>query len=52
MRKLESFFKNKRILITGHSGFKGSWLMRWYRSFYEKKIVITDSQIEYFMSKQ
>ena len=21
-----SFFKNKKIFITGHSGFKGSWL--------------------------
>ena len=26
--------------------------IQWYRSFYEKNIVITDSQIEYFMSKQ
>lgn len=23
---LEKFFRNKKILITGHSGFKGSWL--------------------------
>ena len=23
---LNSFYKNKRILITGNSGFKGSWL--------------------------
>jgi len=23
---LKSFFQNKRILITGHTGFKGSWL--------------------------
>ena len=23
---LQSFYKNKRILITGHTGFKGSWL--------------------------
>ena len=20
------FYKNKRVLITGHTGFKGSWL--------------------------
>lgn len=26
MNKLRKFFKNKRILITGHTGFKGSWL--------------------------
>ena len=23
-----SFFRDKRILITGHTGFKGSWLSR------------------------
>ena len=22
-------FKNKKILITGHTGFKGSWLCLW-----------------------
>jgi CDP-glucose 4,6-dehydratase len=24
-----SFWKNKKVLITGHSGFKGSWLTLW-----------------------
>lgn len=24
--KLEEFYKGKRVLITGHTGFKGSWL--------------------------
>ena len=24
-----SFWKNKRVLITGHTGFKGSWLSLW-----------------------
>jgi CDP-glucose 4,6-dehydratase len=24
-----SFYKNKKILITGHTGFKGSWLSIW-----------------------
>jgi CDP-glucose 4,6-dehydratase len=23
------FFKDKRILVTGHTGFKGAWLTRW-----------------------
>ncbi len=27
-----SIFKNKRILITGHTGFKGSWLTLWLLS--------------------
>ncbi|GAA0754074.1 CDP-glucose 4,6-dehydratase [Psychroflexus lacisalsi] len=26
MDKLQQFYKDKRVLITGHTGFKGSWL--------------------------
>jgi CDP-glucose 4,6-dehydratase len=26
MNKLRNFFKNKRVLLTGHTGFKGSWM--------------------------
>jgi len=26
MKDLKNFFRNKKILITGHTGFKGSWL--------------------------
>lgn len=26
MENIQKFFKNKKVLITGHSGFKGSWL--------------------------
>ncbi len=26
---MEKFFKNKKVLITGHTGFKGSWLTFW-----------------------
>jgi CDP-glucose 4,6-dehydratase len=25
-KKIKDFFKNRKILITGHTGFKGSWL--------------------------
>ena len=25
----KDFWKNKRVLITGHTGFKGSWLLIW-----------------------
>ena len=25
----ENFWKNKKVLITGHTGFKGSWLSLW-----------------------
>ncbi len=27
-RKLEHFYKGKHVLVTGHTGFKGSWLCR------------------------
>lgn len=27
--KLETAFKNKRVLVTGHTGFKGGWLAWW-----------------------
>ena len=26
---LDNFYKNKSVLITGHTGFKGSWLALW-----------------------
>ena len=26
---IENFYKGKRVLVTGHSGFKGSWLSIW-----------------------
>ena len=27
MDKIEKFYKNKKVFITGHTGFKGSWLV-------------------------
>ncbi|MBL0146274.1 MAG: CDP-glucose 4,6-dehydratase [Chitinophagaceae bacterium] len=27
--KLNSFYQNKKIFLTGHTGFKGSWLLCW-----------------------
>ena len=26
---MNKFFRNKKVLITGHTGFKGSWLSLW-----------------------
>ena len=23
---MNNFYKNKRVLVTGHTGFKGSWM--------------------------
>ncbi|EMS85286.1 CDP-glucose 4,6-dehydratase [Leptospira noguchii] len=28
----ENIYKNKKILVTGHTGFKGSWLVIWLQS--------------------
>ena len=27
--KFKKFFRNKKIIVTGHTGFKGSWLTLW-----------------------
>ena len=33
-----SFYKNKKVFITGHTGFKGSWLCLWLHSLGAKVI--------------
>ena len=35
---LSSFYKNKKVFITGHTGFKGSWLCLWLHSLGAKVI--------------
>ena len=32
MYKDNKYFKNKKIIVTGHTGFKGSWLTLWLYS--------------------
>ena len=29
MEKMKNFYKNKKVLVTGATGFKGSWLCAW-----------------------
>ena len=29
MEDLKTFYQGKRVLVTGHTGFKGSWLSIW-----------------------
>lgn len=47
-----SVYKNKKVLITGHTGFKGSWLAEWLISLgaevfgYSKDIPSTPSNFE------
>ena len=35
---LKKQFKNKKVLITGHTGFKGSWLAMWLNSLGSKVV--------------
>ncbi|EDM25197.1 CDP-glucose 4,6-dehydratase [Lentisphaera araneosa HTCC2155] len=43
-----SFYKDKRVLVTGHTGFKGSWLCQWLEILgaqvfgYSKKLEVKD----------
>ena len=34
----ENFFKNKTVLVTGHTGFKGAWLSIWLNNLGAKVI--------------
>ena len=27
--KLNNFWDKKKVLLTGHTGFKGSWMLQW-----------------------
>src|SRR3990167_6034962 len=42
MKKLDSYFQDKPVLITGHTGFKGSWLTAWLVSLGAKVVGISD----------
>jgi CDP-glucose 4,6-dehydratase len=32
MELIDQFWKNKRVLLTGHTGFKGAWMSLWLHS--------------------
>jgi len=36
-------FKNKKVLVTGHTGFKGSWLCAWLKQLGAEIIGMSDS---------
>jgi len=40
---MKKIFKGKKVLITGHTGFKGSWLTLWLYSLGAKIIGISDN---------
>jgi len=41
-KKVFSFYSNKTVLITGESGFKGSWLASWLNSLGAKVVGFSD----------
>ena len=36
-------YKNKKVLITGHTGFKGSWLSIWLNNLGAKVVGLSNS---------
>ena len=44
MTNLKKKFYNKRIIITGHTGFKGSWLTFWLNSLGAKVMGISNNK--------
>ena len=43
MNSFNNVFKNKTVLITGHTGFKGSWLTTWLHLLGAKVIGISNN---------
>ena len=43
IKKIKNYFKGKKVLITGHTGFKGSWLSLWMYCSGAKVLGISDS---------
>jgi len=41
MKKFNKYFKNKKIIITGHTGFKGTWLTLWLQMYGAKIIGVS-----------
>ena len=44
---LRNVYRNKKIIITGHTGFKGSWLSAWLILLGAKVIGISDKFTTY-----
>ena len=47
MINLQKVFKNKKVIITGHTGFKGSWLTFWINLLGAKVLGISNKQVSY-----
>tara|TARA_B110000977_G_C11089312_1_gene496080 strand:+ start:4801 stop:5898 length:1098 start_codon:yes stop_codon:yes gene_type:complete len=45
MKNLKKIYNNKKVLITGHSGFKGSWLAIWLNLLGANTLGISDKEV-------
>ena len=45
MKNFQNIFKNKTIIVTGHTGFKGSWLTFWLKKLGAKVIGVSSKYI-------
>ena len=45
MKNFQNVFKNKTIIVTGHTGFKGSWLTFWLKKLGAKVIGVSSNYI-------
>ena len=44
LKLFNNLYKNKKVLITGHTGFKGAWLSLW--------LTLLGAQVAGFSNKQ
>ena len=44
---MKKYFFNKKVLITGHTGFKGSWLSLWMHYMGANVLGISNGNISY-----
>ena len=45
MIDLKKNYKGKKVLVTGHTGFKGSWLVAWLNLLGAKVVGISKGQV-------
>ena len=46
----QEFWKNKKVLVTGHTGFKGSWLCLWLLKMGAKVSSTVSKNTDYLIS--
>ena len=45
MFDLKKIYKGKKVLVTGHTGFKGSWLVTWLNLLGAKVIGVSKGEV-------